>query len=139
MRFAPSHDGKSSGFLKCLTECNTPPDLLIATDCISEGQNLQDGDYLVNYDIHGNPVRIIQRFGRFERFGRIELPGYLREHSGKLVAMPRGRTPSRPAPMLTTRSNRAPSSACVQWGRCRTGRHRDWLPVRPALRSPQQQ
>ena len=39
-------------------------DLLIATDCISEGQNLQDCDYLINYDIHWNPVRIIQRFGR---------------------------------------------------------------------------
>src|SRR5699024_7344771 len=37
-------------------------DILIATDCISEGQNLQDGDYLINYDIHWNPVRIIQRF-----------------------------------------------------------------------------
>ena len=44
-------------------------DLLIATDCISEGQNLQDGDYLVNYDIHWNPVRIIQRFGRIDRIG----------------------------------------------------------------------
>jgi ERCC4-related helicase len=44
-------------------------DLLIATDCISEGQNLQDCDYLVNYDIHWNPVRIIQRFGRIDRLG----------------------------------------------------------------------
>ena len=44
-------------------------DLLIATDCISEGQNLQDCDYLVNYDIHWNPVRIIQRFGRVDRLG----------------------------------------------------------------------
>ena len=44
-------------------------DLLIATDCISEGQNLQDGDYLINYDIHWNPVRIIQRFGRIDRLG----------------------------------------------------------------------
>ena len=43
--------------------------LLIATDCISEGQNLQDCDYLVNYDIHWNPVRIIQRFGRIDRIG----------------------------------------------------------------------
>jgi hypothetical protein len=40
-------------------------DLLIGTDCISEGQNLQDCDYLINYDIHWNPVRIIQRFGRW--------------------------------------------------------------------------
>ncbi len=46
-------------------------DLLIATDCISEGQNLQDCDYLVNYDIHWNPVRIIQRFGRIDRIGSI--------------------------------------------------------------------
>lgn len=46
-------------------------DILIATDCISEGQNLQDCDYLVNYDIHWNPVRIIQRFGRIDRIGSI--------------------------------------------------------------------
>lgn len=44
-------------------------DILIATDCISEGQNLQDCDYLVNYDIHWNPVRLIQRFGRIDRIG----------------------------------------------------------------------
>ncbi len=44
-------------------------DVLIGTDCISEGQNLQDCDYLVNYDIHWNPVRIIQRFGRVDRIG----------------------------------------------------------------------
>lgn len=44
-------------------------DILIATDCISEGQNLQDCDYVVNYDIHWNPVRIIQRFGRIDRIG----------------------------------------------------------------------
>lgn len=48
---------------------NTEIDILIATDCISEGQNLQDCDYLVNYDIHWNPVRIIQRFGRIDRIG----------------------------------------------------------------------
>lgn len=50
---------------------NDPTDigLLIATDCISEGQNLQDCDYLINYDIHWNPVRIIQRFGRIDRIG----------------------------------------------------------------------
>ena len=48
---------------------NTEIDVLIATDCISEGQNLQDCDYLINYDIHWNPVRIIQRFGRIERIG----------------------------------------------------------------------
>lgn len=44
-------------------------DLLIATDCISEGQNLQDGDMVINYDIHWNPVRLIQRFGRIDRLG----------------------------------------------------------------------
>lgn len=48
---------------------NTEIDVLIATDCISEGQNLQDCDYLINYDIHWNPVRIIQRFGRVDRIG----------------------------------------------------------------------
>jgi superfamily II DNA or RNA helicase len=55
-------------------------DLLIATDCISEGQNLQDCDFLVNYDIHWNPVRIIQRFGRIDRIGspndRIQLVNF---------------------------------------------------------------
>ena len=48
---------------------NEEIDLLIATDCISEGQNLQDCDLLINYDIHWNPVRIIQRFGRIDRIG----------------------------------------------------------------------
>ncbi len=56
-------------------------DLLIGTDCISEGQNLQDCDYLINYDIHWNPVRIIQRFGRVDRIGSqnasIQLVNYL--------------------------------------------------------------
>lgn len=56
------------------SKMNTMPqegeiDILIATDCISEGQNLQDCDYLINYDIHWNPVRIIQRFGRIDRLG----------------------------------------------------------------------
>lgn len=46
-------------------------DILFCTDCISEGQNLQDCDYLINYDIHWNPVRIIQRFGRIDRIGSI--------------------------------------------------------------------
>lgn len=46
-------------------------DILIATDCIAEGQNLQDCDYLINYDIHWNPVRIIQRFGRIDRIGSL--------------------------------------------------------------------
>lgn len=48
---------------------NEEIDLLIATDTISEGQNLQDADYLINYDIHWNPVRVIQRFGRIDRIG----------------------------------------------------------------------
>lgn len=48
---------------------NVNIDILIATDCISEGQNLQDCDYLINYDIHWNPVRLIQRFGRIDRIG----------------------------------------------------------------------
>ena len=55
-------------------------DILIGTDCISEGQNLQDCDYLINYDIHWNPVRIIQRFGRIDRIGspnqQIQLANY---------------------------------------------------------------
>ena len=59
-------------------------DLLIATDCISEGQNLQDCDWLVNYDIHWNPVRIIQRFGRIDRIGspndRIQLVNFWAQH-----------------------------------------------------------
>ncbi len=60
------------------TEEDTPEiDLLIATDCISEGQNLQDCDYLINYDIHWNPVRIIQRFGRIDRIGSKNKKVYL--------------------------------------------------------------
>lgn len=55
-------------------------DIVIATDCISEGQNLQDCDYVINYDIHWNPVRIIQRFGRVDRIGstntEIQLANY---------------------------------------------------------------
>ena len=56
---------------KALLMPNNPAeiDILIATDCISEGQNLQDSDFCVNYDIHWNPVRIIQRFGRVDRIG----------------------------------------------------------------------
>ena len=50
-------------------DINEEIDVLIATDCISEGQNLQDCDFLINYDIHWNPVRIIQRFGRIDRIG----------------------------------------------------------------------
>ena len=60
---------KSKERNKVFNNINEEIDILIATDCISEGQNLQDADFLVNYDIHWNPVRIIQRFGRVDRLG----------------------------------------------------------------------
>lgn len=60
---------KSKGRDILMTGNKEDIDILIATDCISEGQNLQDCDYLINYDIHWNPVRIIQRFGRVDRIG----------------------------------------------------------------------
>lgn len=63
--FSPISKEKSAIFPEVQEEI----DILIATDCISEGQNLQDCDYLINYDIHWNPVRIIQRFGRIDRIG----------------------------------------------------------------------
>lgn len=63
--FSPKSKGKENIY----PELNVEIDLLIATDCISEGQNLQDCDYLINFDIHWNPVRIIQRFGRIDRIG----------------------------------------------------------------------
>ncbi len=63
--FSPRSKEKSSIFTNEPGEI----DILIGTDCISEGQNLQDCDYLINYDIHWNPVRIIQRFGRIDRIG----------------------------------------------------------------------
>lgn len=53
----------------CMPDDNNVIDILIATDCVSEGQNLQDCDFCINYDIHWNPVRIIQRFGRIDRIG----------------------------------------------------------------------
>ncbi len=62
---------KSKGFDKTNYKQADEIDILIATDCISEGQNLQDCDFLVNYDIHWNPVRIIQRFGRIDRIGSV--------------------------------------------------------------------
>lgn len=65
--FSPRSKGKDEIYPNLSHEI----DLLIATDCISEGQNLQDCDYLINYDIHWNPVRIIQRFGRIDRIGSI--------------------------------------------------------------------
>lgn len=60
---------KSKECAKIFPSVENEIDVLIATDCISEGQNLQDCDYLINYDIHWNPVRIIQRFGRIDRIG----------------------------------------------------------------------
>lgn len=63
--FSPISKGKNV----LMPNSNDEIDILIATDCISEGQNLQDCDYLINYDIHWNPVRIIQRFGRIDRIG----------------------------------------------------------------------
>lgn len=60
---------RSKECAKIFPEMHYEIDLMFATDCISEGQNLQDCDYLVNYDIHWNPVRIIQRFGRIDRIG----------------------------------------------------------------------
>ena len=63
--FSPISNEKASLYPKL----NEEIDVLIATDCISEGQNLQDCDFLINYDIHWNPVRIIQRFGRIDRIG----------------------------------------------------------------------
>jgi len=63
--FSPLSKGKAQIFPALVESI----DVLIATDCISEGQNLQDCDFLINYDIHWNPVRIIQRFGRIDRIG----------------------------------------------------------------------
>lgn len=63
--FSPISKGRD--LFESMPKCDI--DILIATDCISEGQNLQDCDYLINYDIHWNPVRIIQRFGRINRIG----------------------------------------------------------------------
>lgn len=63
--FSPKSKDRATIFPKATDDI----DVLIATDCISEGQNLQDCDYLINYDIHWNPVRIIQRFGRIDRIG----------------------------------------------------------------------
>ena len=91
----------------------TEIDVLIATDCISEGQNLQDCDYLVNYDIHWNPVRIIQRFGRVDRIGsrnsQIQLVNFwpdmdLDEYinlKGRVNVFPEPVTPSRVVPSVS--------------------------------------
>lgn len=66
--FAPRAKGRKA--MKAMPQ-DGEIDLLIATDCISEGQNLQDADLLINYDIHWNPVRLIQRFGRIDRIGSL--------------------------------------------------------------------
>ena len=60
---------KNSKNNKARNSLENPIDILVATDCISEGQNLQDADMVINYDIHWNPVRLIQRFGRIDRIG----------------------------------------------------------------------
>lgn len=65
INFSPKSKHRES----ILPDATEEIEVLIATDCISEGQNLQDCDYLINYDIHWNPVRIIQRFGRIDRIG----------------------------------------------------------------------
>lgn len=74
--FSPVSKGKAA----LMPGSDAEIDILIATDCISEGQNLQDCDYCINYDIHWNPVRIIQRFGRIDRIGsknaRIQLVNF---------------------------------------------------------------
>lgn len=59
----------SSSETDTMESLNTPINILVATDCVSEGQNLQDADMVINYDIHWNPVRLIQRFGRIDRIG----------------------------------------------------------------------
>lgn len=59
----------SSTYKKEQDQLNNPVNILVATDCVSEGQNLQDADTVINYDIHWNPVRLIQRFGRIDRIG----------------------------------------------------------------------
>jgi ERCC4-related helicase len=71
--FSPisKHRKQKASFEKITSLPRNEIDILIATDCISEGQNLQDCDFLINYDIHWNPVRIIQRFGRIDRIGSI--------------------------------------------------------------------
>lgn len=66
--FSPKSKDRDSIYLNSV-EANANIDILIGTDCISEGQNLQDCDYCINYDIHWNPVRIIQRYGRIDRIG----------------------------------------------------------------------
>lgn len=94
-------------------------DVLIATDCISEGQNLQDCDYLINYDIHWNPVRIIQRFGRIDRIGSkndvIQLVNYWPDMELDDYIQLKGRVESRmKATVLTSTGDDNPLSATEQ-------------------------
>lgn len=60
---------QSSSYKEVQDQLRNPVNILVATDCVSEGQNLQDADTVINYDIHWNPVRLIQRFGRIDRIG----------------------------------------------------------------------
>lgn len=105
-------------------------DVLIATDCISEGQNLQDCDYLINYDIHWNPVRIIQRFGRIDRIGSknsviqlvnywpdMELDQYI-ELKGRVEN--RMKAPYSPAQAMRTFSNLPPRARKTTWSIARS-------------------
>ena len=93
--FSPLSKDRSALFPNATGEI----DVLIATDCISEGQNLQDCDYLINYDIHWNPVRIIQRFGRIDRIGsrnkQIQLVNYWPDMELDDYIQPKGRVKSR--------------------------------------------
>ncbi len=94
-------------------------DVLIGTDCISEGQNLQDCDYLINYDIHWNPVRIIQRFGRIDRIGSrnevIQLVNYWPDMDLDKYIKLKGRVESRmKATVLTSTGDDNPLSETEQ-------------------------
>ena len=92
--FAPRARGRSDAV-------NDTIDLLIATDCVSEGQNLQDCDTILNYDIHWNPVRIIQRFGRIDRIGSnnvaVQMINYWPTHDMEVYLRLRNRVESRMA------------------------------------------
>ncbi len=90
-------------------------DILIATDCVSEGQNLQDCDYQINYDIHWNPVRLIQRYGRVDRIGskndRIQMVNFWPDVELDEYIKLKGRVESRmQATVLTATGNDNPLS-----------------------------
>lgn len=110
--FSPRSKDRSTIFPNAKEEI----DVLIATDCISEGQNLQDCDYLINYDIHWNPVRIIQRFGRVDRIGShnkvIQLVNYWPDMALDDYIKLKGRVESRmKATVLTSTGDDNPLSA----------------------------